>query len=379
MLIAGGAKHNQIGGDNATDRNIFSGNNYGGIEIVDNETDGNEITGNYIGTDITGNLALPNETGIIVSSLSSGSVIDNNVISGNTTFGLVLTDATDSNFVVNNLIGTGANGTSGIGNGASGIAIGYGATNNTIGDTGQGNTIAHNDAAGILIIDNTTVNNKISSNSIYDNALLGIDIFPEGVNPNDAGDTDTGPNNLMNYPVINTANYNSTTGNTFISGTIDTQNPEHTNIEIFKSEPDPMFNHGEGKTYLGNATPDSSGNWTIVVSGLSATDEITATATDENGNTSEFSLNTLTVAGVEETGFLNTIKVYPNPNQGIFRLSYDFDEPSGIEISILDATGQKIKTIEPSNRNMVDIQDLPAGLYFISIRKNNRLIGIKKN
>lgn len=385
LMIAGGAKFNLIGGDSTTDRNVFSGNRYGGIELVDNGTNYNTIIGNYIGTDITGNNALPNVIGIAVSSLTKATEIKRNIISGNTTFGIVLTDATDSNLVINNSIGVGADGLTDLGNGACGIAIGQGASNNSIGSPEHGNIIAYNDSSGIVIMDNTTLNNKISANSIYDNDFLGIDIFPTGVNPNDVGDTDDGPNGMMNVPVISTTGHDLVSGTTFITGTLDTQNPQNATVEIFKAAPGSYFNYGQGKVYLGSTTPDASGNWEIDVLGISTSDIVTTTATDENGNTSEFSVNSSVVLGLKETQLdPSELNIYPNPAKGMINVSYQLTTPSDVEISLFNIYGEKIETVfqrkNSSGKNdlKVNTDKLPSGFYFLTLKSDNQFSTTKK-
>lgn len=374
LLIGGGARFNTIGGYNSTERNIFSGNRYGGIELTDNGTDHNKIIGNYIGADISGNAALPNLLGIGISNLVTGTWIEENVISANVISGIILTDNTDSNIIVGNLIGVGMDGFTSLGNGGSGIAITNGARDNIIGEIGVGNTIANNDSAGIVIMDNTTLYNKISANSIYDNGFLGIDIFPAGINQNDAGDVDNGPNDQMNYPVITASGINTGSGQGYLTGYLDCQFPQSSTVEIFIAEPD-MFNQGEGKTYLGSTNPDALGNWSIAVTGLSAGDQITATATF-NGSTSEFSLNTSTIVSLEESdlSLLNAF-IYPNPANYSSVISYYLHKKAHVEILLYDYTGREILSAfegyqSVGEQNMKVIPDenvFSTGIYFVKI------------
>ena len=63
-------------------------------------------------------------------------------------------------------------------------------------------------------------------------------------------------------------------------------------VEIFQADQNATGN-GQGQTYLGDLTTNASGNFSgsLTVSGLALGDYLTATATDTNGNTSEFGPN----------------------------------------------------------------------------------------
>ena len=83
--------------------------------------------------------------------------------------------------------------------------INDGAVNNTIGGTGAGDgNFIQDNGKNLLITGATSIGNAILGNSISGN-FIGIDLGNDGVTPNDAGDADTGPNNLQNFPVLTSA------------------------------------------------------------------------------------------------------------------------------------------------------------------------------
>ena len=104
--IALGAQSNTIGGSTAGERNIISGNVQSGVRIADPGTDKNIVSGNYLGTDVTGTLALGNT--VIAVFISQGAQFNTvggdtpgkrNIISGND-HGVFIRDSdTDHNVV----------------------------------------------------------------------------------------------------------------------------------------------------------------------------------------------------------------------------------------------------------------------------------------
>src|SRR5262249_51135208 len=103
--------------------------------------DYNTVAGNYIGTNLAGTAGLPNAIdGVYIGSAAHNNTVGGtangtgNVIAGNTGSGVIITDAnTNNNLVLGNLIGTNAAGTAALGNGADGVGIMAGASNNIIG------------------------------------------------------------------------------------------------------------------------------------------------------------------------------------------------------------------------------------------------------
>ena len=373
VILGGGTKYNIIGGTAPADKNIISGNLFDGIEVADSSTMYNNIIGNYIGTDVTGNIALPNYNGIGFATLPSKNNIENNLISGNKYAGILLYERSDSNTVYSNKIGTASNSTSPLGNGAAGIIISNKSKYNKIGEPTKGNIIAFNDTVGIVIADTNSMYNTFSANIIYNNTLMGIDLFPFGVNPNDAGDNDMGCNELMNFPEISSVVYDNGSGITFFDGTMDYSingGPTGIKIELFKSDWANTFNHGDAIAYLGSTTVDGFGNWTFNCSGLTSSDIVTATATDLNGNSSEFALNSNIVTSITETNN-NDISVFPNPTN-------DFVYIKGLsqnsELIITDCTGRELINQKTNNNVLINLTNVPSGMYILNVVTENKRI-----
>ena len=153
IRIQGTSSNNTIGGITAADRNIISGNGGAGVFIAAGST-GNSVKGNYIGTDVTGTAAIPNlGDGIFLAGSSNniGGIVSGamNLISGNTGSGIQAT--TDSqNTIQGNFIGTDVTGLLAVGNGGNGMTL-FGSTNDVIGGAaaGAGNVISGNTGNGI--------------------------------------------------------------------------------------------------------------------------------------------------------------------------------------------------------------------------------------
>jgi len=152
------------------------------------------------------------------------------------------------------------------------------------------NVIAHNGKDGVRVSSNLDFNNLISQNSIFSNGDLGINLGPEGdgvTQNNLAGHS--GPNHYQNFPKINFANSDDQSIKFDIDGT---GGSEPFTIEFFVNYACDGTN-GEGKTFIGSTTVSSGDNQTYVVQSpysFANGQVITATATDSDNNTSEFSV-----------------------------------------------------------------------------------------
>ena len=290
------APSNTIGGTTAAARNIISGNESVGVQIFETGATGNLVQGNYIGTDLTGTVALGNTLdGVWINNAPSNTIGGTasgagNVVSANFLGVQISGVFATANLVQGNLIGTDASGTSALGNAFDGVRIGGSADDNTIGGTvvGAGNTIANNGGNGVRLDAGT--GNGIRRNSIFSHTALGIDLGNDGVTANDADDGDKGPNNLQNFPVLTSAG----SGSTIVQGTLNSTASTTYKLEFFSNPSCDASGFGEGETFIGVTTVTTNGSGDASFTAIFSTtapvgDWITATATDPSNNTSEFS------------------------------------------------------------------------------------------
>ena len=297
-VLSGG---HQIGGTGPIDGNLISGNNTG-IRL---NASGSVVQGNLIGTNADGNAVLGNTSNGIWLNGSDINVIGGttagagNVIGGSGGQGVLIFSA-NNNTVQGNFIGTDTSGTIDLGNGQHGVAVISSASNTTVGGIadGAGNIIAFNTADGVMITGGT--GNSVLRNAIYANGDLGIDLGTSGVTANDVGDADTGANNLQNFPLLSGAYVGGS--RIEITGSLNTEASQNYRIEFFATSTADPSGHGEGQRYLGytDVSTGAGGNANFSVI-LDATvglgEQITATATDATGNTSEFAQNDTATAG----------------------------------------------------------------------------------
>lgn len=287
-----------VGGTTASARNILSGNGADGVFVswIQSTT----VVGNYIGTDVSGTVVMPNGWEGIRVYVSDSTAIGGattgagNLISGNAWSGIRLVSSSYS-VVQGNRIGTDAGGTADLGNGGHGLYVNGSHTEIGGTDAGEANTIAFNDSCGVGIF--WSYYNPILCNSIHSNGRLGIDLAkggdpPSGVTYNDYQDTDFDSNFLQNFPVLTSVA--STAGNILVNGTLNSSPSTTFRLEFFGgTSPDPT-GYGEGDVFLGwtSVTTNTSGDASFSVSfpaPTRATVYVSATATDPTLNTSEFS------------------------------------------------------------------------------------------
>lgn len=355
------ASDNTIGGSGAGEGNVISGNPGAGVSITladpGDTAAGNIVWGNRIGLDAIGDNMANGSSGVFLGGLVTGNTIGGtsagarNFISGNLGDGVDILG--DGNTVQGNFIGTNLTGLAAGANGLAGVSV-SGSDNVIGGDVaGAGNTIAFNNNEGIAVT-GSGVGNAIHRNSIFGNGSIGIDLNSDGATPNDAGDGDTGPNNRQNFPVLiralrfNTQNriagtFNSTANSTF-------------RLEFFSN---PAGGAPDGRTFLGstNVTTDGSGNASFefsVSASVPVGDDVTATATDAAGNTSEFSSPIPVTLSQSIAGYVRTNALVPIP---------------GASITINPVPGGVVSPAVSDDSGFFLFADVPNGNYTLTITK----------
>ena len=370
VRIDEGASKNWIGPGN-----IVSGNAYGVI-IKGVKTDSNCVCGNWIGLDKTGKGTVPNALhGLRIEDGARYNYIGGfegmNVVSGNGWSGLcTVGDSTAYNQYLDNYCGTDTSGTMDLGNVYYGAHFG-GLANVFRGNLFSGNRCGMvisgysekcviagnsfgiaagesgplpNDEAGIRVLDNA-LQNEIRENIIRDNHGWGVELKGAGVQRitlsrnsiarNDSGGIALrdGANNGAVPPVVTGVTHDP---DYRISGT----GQRKTTVEIFSDD------GAQGGIFLGSVIPNDDGLWSWDAPELQGA-HVTATSTDKDGNTSEFSPPASVPNALDErdTGIPDEFALtrnFPNPFNPRTHFFFDLPRPADVNLEVLDFTGRRV-------------------------------------
>jgi len=351
------AINNTIGGAVTGARNIISGNQRQGVNII-NGARGNQVQGNFIGTDITGKLPLPNRLnglGIVQSPGNSIGGLEagtRNLISGNgghgISIGIGLIDPDSREALIGqsdvtvrgNYIGTDINRELPLSNSACGIFVEVESLASRI----EENVIAFNRQAGIRIPNapgnlGDPVRIRLVKNLIFSNDGLGIDLGEIGVTENDRLDGDRGANEQQNFPELSSA----TTSIITTSNTGRLAPAAITTITVtFNSTPNSRFSM---QFFFASACP-SEGPQSITFQPILLPEkEVT---TDGNGDAS-FTYSFELPPGIT-TGFVNALASSLDDNTSEFSRCLMVASPVPVpQINSVSKSGKKKLLVEGAN------------------------------
>ncbi len=261
------------GGNMLVDGNYIATNTDRGITIAGGTS--NVIQNNHIFSNgdsaCDDNISIGGGSGIIIQQNRIENAASLGIDAASSSGGLTITQ--------NTITGSGQDGGN-CGGAPEDMGIELGGSNSQI-----TNNIIHSNAGAGLSTTGSGTGNLFSQNSFYANgtsaASLGIDLQGDGVTINDNGDTDSGSNNLLNFPIISTA---------YISGSnliVRGWSRPSTTLEFFLTDINEgnastgdnqlgfSTDYGEGQTFIASAVEGSG----------SDTDATSSTYTDIDGNT----------------------------------------------------------------------------------------------
>jgi hypothetical protein len=270
-----GSDNNQIGGPNAADRNVISGNVEAGVLI--DASNNNVVNDNLIGLNAAGTAALPNgqdgvwiNNGSTGNAVGSGTVGQTQYIAGNAGSGFLIMNSDGNNVYRSSRIGVDVNGAP-LGNGDVGVLV-IDSSNSLIYPL----VVANNGGAGVGLTGNSSLGNDLGPTHVGSNAGLPMDLGLDGPTPND-GNPDIGPNNFLDYPVITATAGHVITGTACADCT----------IYVYQAVGNPAA--PGGGDYLSFTLASASGNWSYSLPGSLTRVDVTLQARDLAFNTSEFS------------------------------------------------------------------------------------------
>ncbi|MEM9132633.1 MAG: hypothetical protein AAGE88_09845 [Actinomycetota bacterium] len=332
-----GAARTIVGGLGSGEGNLVSANLDSGIEVSHNPLDNQgslrlmatQVLGNRVGTYADGesfDVAIENyNTGVYIEDGVNDTVVEGNIIGNNGKGGVRVLNGgsngvTTGTVIRNNWIGVSPSGVA-MPNGQVGVSVESSTTT-----VGPGNVIGYNAGPGVFSSEFDALSNTVTQNAMVANTGLGIDLSPLGTNANDAGDADTGPNTLLNWPEF------SRTTDLVFEGTA----CAGCTVEFFSV--DTSVGAGlAGGTYLGSVTADGvTGAFSFANPSLAQGVTVTATATDASGSTSEFAPASAVVehsdpptvdagldVSVDEGGTVDLTATATDPDDDF--LTYDWD------------------------------------------------------
>ncbi|MCA9186304.1 MAG: DUF4347 domain-containing protein, partial [Planctomycetales bacterium] len=363
-----------IGGTTAAARNVVSRNGGVGIQIAN--TDNITVIGNYVGSDISGNIDEGNLLGIYVDNshditIGGSTAAERNVVVGNTIRGVHITGSDSYNVTVaGNYIGVGADGSTDVGNSSSGIRLANGAHDITIGGAtaAEGNVIANNGSDGITIDSDVGANFSLRNNTYTNNSGLGIDLGASGVTNNSNSD------NWQDFPVL--LGVHTSGSQTRFVGTVTGAASETVTVYFYLSASTDPSGYGEGDELVGstdvvlNAFGTGTFSTTFAVDGSGRFASAIAHGTS---GTSEFSSSAPIAANAPVVSLDDDGSSGATP--GNYRASFSIGGAAvsivDIDASITDSDSTHLGSLTVTITNLMD-----AGSEFLSATSSHPSINI---
>jgi hypothetical protein len=392
---------------------------------ISSENSGGSITVQscYIGTDITGTVAVPNNLGIFLlgspDCVVGGDSCEGNVVAGNLANGIAMELGSHRAVVTGNYVGIGADGTTLLGNGLEGIyAFNSDSLKIGMAAPGMGNIVVGSGAQGIhlngggngssnALIYNNWVGTNGSDTTTFGNQFNGI-FIEGGTSGTQIGGTGPFQANRIAHNGLNGIQIDSLNDRNLIVGNSIYCNADSGIFLYFANELIPIlpnlsssadsvsgtgaipgnivhayrnltvgdsgFCDCEGESYLGSGIVGASGEWSVVHSlGLNPAEQgsVTATQTDAQNNTSEFyqPCSGGVPVGVENILLSEKLRIYPNPNHGSFRIQIPASFEGEKQLRVYDGLGKLVhsRSLGLNTEVRIDAGKWIRGIYFLRV------------
>ena len=361
-VLLASARSNVVGGVDAGVRNVISGNLRGGVMITGSTATGNLVSGNWIGLSGDGTSAIGNGQYAIQLVEAPDNIIGGtglfaaNTISGNS--GGLYIQQSPRTIVFGNRFGVGGTGTGRIPNGGAAVTV-FQSNDTQIGalTASEGNRFAFHHPGitsqmqptpAVQVLQSTGV--AILSNT-FDRNGMGIDLGGDGPTANDVDDPDTGANRLMNTPIIASASINRTTGNLDVTYSVNAASSNATyslTVQFYLADSTGV----QGAYFLVSDTyvfPNTSRSVSLPTglgSEFLTEGRVLATATDQAGNTSEFSPSVAAVLVAAEgeaapEAFALGLP-WPQPAVDAATVTVALPAPGRLRVAVFDLLGRRL-------------------------------------
>jgi hypothetical protein len=401
--IDAGATKNLVGtnGDgvnDAAERNLLSGNLFAGVWITGQGTSNNAVAGNFIGTDISGTIALNNGTqtvtdsqgnvfggGVAISAGASnnrigtdGKSIDDigerNVIAGSNNDAIdIYGTGTDGNIAAGNFIGIDVSGTRSLGVAGNGVSLAEGASSNWIGVNPyggmlvahEGNVISGNGADGVVIYaganSNVVAGNRIGTDgsglSPLPNTRNGVEIWGGSSNNTVGGTVAAAANLISDNGGVGVAIEGSSVGDAVLENS------------IFANTGQAIDLGNDGVTYNAASPrqgPNNLQNFPIL---FATTDGQLRGGLWGSSPDTTFHIDVFASAAYNSDGsgeaqdYLGSLQATTD-SQGQVTFSVPFSPPDGLPVITATATDPQGNTSEVSALRRSTVQ-APSGVYLV--------------
>jgi parallel beta-helix repeat protein len=328
---------------------VISGNENYGLGLVYGSRY-NHVYGNFIGLNRTGTDTIGNGNygGLRISDRSDSNLVMNNVISGNRV-GITLFNACGNTMLENTIGGPPPSSTapwSGGGNRFGGVAISSYESDVTEHNQLEDNVISGNGRMGVRVVGTGSRYNMIYRNRIFANEEGAINL-------------EDGANEGILSPVIEDFNGVS------VSGTA----APNAFVQLFTDD------GRQAARYLNYTGTDGQGRFMMYLSGQALLANFTALVTDAKGNSSYLSRPFAAVSGFVTSGTMPSgfrlDPVYPNPFNPSATVRFSIQKPCRIRLIVIDLLGRTMAILADGlmaagdHAVQLDASSWPSGNYFI--------------